>query len=212
MLFATLDPTLRDAEAARRPAGDPVRHRGLHLRPAARTGRGLPRHPGGGAGGRRRSCTCATSPAADSEAQAADVETVLSRARRRRRTPAAPSSRSGTRSTCCPPRTAAVLGRARAARRGPAAAGRRRLGGDRRGLRRPAGVPGRPGRRGAADRGAACAAGEGEALAWLYRHGRVVDRSDEDDGAVRLCVRLDSQALGRFERLFPDARLKEAAQ
>ena len=55
-------------------------------------------------------------------------------------------------------------------------------------------------------------AGEGEALAWLYRHGRVVDRRDEDDGAVRLSVRLDSQALGRFERLFPDARLKEAAE
>jgi GTP-binding protein HflX len=55
-------------------------------------------------------------------------------------------------------------------------------------------------------------AGEGEALAWLYRHGRVVDRRDEDDGAVRVSVRLDSQALGRFERLFPDARLKEAAQ
>jgi GTPase len=54
-------------------------------------------------------------------------------------------------------------------------------------------------------------ASEGEALAWLYRHGRVIDRADEDDGAVRLSVRLDSQALGRFERLFPDARLTEAA-
>ena len=55
-------------------------------------------------------------------------------------------------------------------------------------------------------------AGSGEALAWLYRHGRVVDRRDEDDGAVRVSVRLDSQALGRFERLFPDAVLREAAQ
>ncbi len=55
-------------------------------------------------------------------------------------------------------------------------------------------------------------AGDGEALAWLYRHGRVVDRTDEDDGVVRLSVRLDSQALGRFERLFPDAVLREAAQ
>jgi GTP-binding protein HflX len=66
------------------------------------------------------------------------------------------------------------------------------------------------------DRGApieACLeAGEGEALAWLYRHGRVLERSDEEDGAVRVSVRLDSQALGRFERLFPDARLREAAE
>ena len=52
MLFATLDPTLRTLKLPGRPPGDPVRHRGLHLRPAARTGRGLPRHPGGGARGR----------------------------------------------------------------------------------------------------------------------------------------------------------------
>ena len=54
--------------------------------------------------------------------------------------------------------------------------------------------------------------GEGEALAWLYQHGRVVDRQDQQDGAVRVAVRLDSQALGRFERLFPDAQLRPAAQ
>jgi len=52
----------------------------------------------------------------------------------------------------------------------------------------------------------------GEALAWLYRHGRVVERADDAQGGVRVSVRLDSQALGRFERLFPDARLKEAAE
>jgi GTP-binding protein HflX len=55
-------------------------------------------------------------------------------------------------------------------------------------------------------------AGEGEALAWLYQHGRVVDRQDQQDGAVHVAVRLDSQALGRFERLFPDAQLRPAAQ
>ena len=47
------------------------------------------------------------------------------------------------------------------------------------------------------------AAGEGEALAWLYRHGRVTARDDRDDGSARLHVRLDPQALGRFERAFP---------
>jgi GTPase len=47
----------------------------------------------------------------------------------------------------------------------------------------------------------------GEALAWLYRHGRVVAREDEDDGQVRVRVRLDGQALGRFGRLFPAAHL-----
>jgi GTP-binding protein HflX len=53
--------------------------------------------------------------------------------------------------------------------------------------------------------------GDGEAMAWLYRNGRVTDRS-EDGEIVRLSARLDSQALGRFERLFPDAVLKAAAQ
>ena len=58
-------------------------------------------------------------------------------------------------------------------------------------------------------------AGDGseEALApWLYRHGRIVDRIDGEDGTVRLSVRLDNQALGRFERLFPDALTSEAAE
>ncbi|MDC6679241.1 hypothetical protein OEZ78_27640, partial [Leclercia adecarboxylata] len=50
----------------------------------------------------------------------------------------------------------------------------------------------------------------GEALAWLYRHGRVVAREDEDDGQVRVRVRLDGQALGRFGRLFPAAHLTPA--
>jgi GTP-binding protein HflX len=48
-------------------------------------------------------------------------------------------------------------------------------------------------------------AGDGRALAWLYRHGRILDRSDDAEGRVRLSVKLDHQALGQFERLFPDA-------
>jgi GTP-binding protein HflX len=54
--------------------------------------------------------------------------------------------------------------------------------------------------------------GEGGALAWLYAHGRVVRRDDEQDGGVRVAVRLDDQALGRFERLFPETQLRPAAQ
>ena len=48
---------------------------------------------------------------------------------------------------------------------------------------------------------------EGEALAWLYRHGRVTARDDREDGSARLHVRLDTQALGRFERAFPGVPL-----
>ncbi len=55
-------------------------------------------------------------------------------------------------------------------------------------------------------------ANDGKALAWLYRHGRIVERVDAEDGTVRLSVRLDHQALGRFERLFPDALTGEAAE
>jgi GTP-binding protein HflX len=49
------------------------------------------------------------------------------------------------------------------------------------------------------------AAGDGRALAWLYRHGRILDRTDDAEGRVSLSVRLDHQALGQFERLFPHA-------
>ena len=55
-------------------------------------------------------------------------------------------------------------------------------------------------------------AASGEALAWLYRNGRITSRDEAEDGTVSLTVRLDSQALGRFERLFPEATLKAAAQ
>ncbi len=43
----------------------------------------------------------------------------------------------------------------------------------------------------------------GEAVAWLYRHGRVTDRAETEDGALQLTVRLDPHAQGRFERLYP---------
>jgi len=55
-------------------------------------------------------------------------------------------------------------------------------------------------------------AGAGEALAWLYRHGRVVGRHEGGEGGLHLRVRLDAQALGRFERLFPEAHVAEAAE
>ncbi|KRA60197.1 GTPase HflX [Caulobacter sp. Root655] len=48
------------------------------------------------------------------------------------------------------------------------------------------------------------AAGDGEALAWIYRNGRVESRDEEAEGGVRLIARLDAQALGRFERQFPN--------
>lgn len=48
------------------------------------------------------------------------------------------------------------------------------------------------------------AASDGEALAWIYRNGRVESRDDEGEGGVRLIARLDAQALGRFERQFPN--------
>jgi GTP-binding protein HflX len=54
-------------------------------------------------------------------------------------------------------------------------------------------------------------AGEGRAIAWLYRHGRIVERADDADGVTRISVRLDPQALGRFERLFPGALMLEQA-
>ncbi len=54
--------------------------------------------------------------------------------------------------------------------------------------------------------------GDGQALAWLYRHGRVADRSEDDEGAMTVSVRLDEQALGQFERQFPSAHLKVAAE
>ncbi len=47
--------------------------------------------------------------------------------------------------------------------------------------------------------------GEGAAVAWLYRHGRVIEREEDEHGATRLSVSLTAQALGQFEQLFPQA-------
>jgi len=46
---------------------------------------------------------------------------------------------------------------------------------------------------------------QGEALAWLYEHGRVTSRDTDDEGRTHLVVRLAPQALGRFERQFQPA-------
>jgi GTP-binding protein HflX len=51
-------------------------------------------------------------------------------------------------------------------------------------------------------------AGEGAAIAWLYRHGRVIERSDGKDGSVRLAVSLTPQALGQFEQQFPTSEIR----
>ena len=53
---------------------------------------------------------------------------------------------------------------------------------------------------------------DGDALAWLYRNGRVISRSDDEGGQISVAVRLDAQALGQFERRFPGALLREAAE
>jgi len=44
--------------------------------------------------------------------------------------------------------------------------------------------------------------GQGEALAWLYEHGRVTFRDTDADGRVHLVVKLPPAALGRFEQRF----------
>jgi GTP-binding protein HflX len=46
---------------------------------------------------------------------------------------------------------------------------------------------------------------DGQAIAWIYRNGRVLSRYDGPDGDVTIVTRLDSQALGRFERQYPGA-------
>ena len=50
--------------------------------------------------------------------------------------------------------------------------------------------------------------GDGKAVAWLYRHGRVIERSSEDDGGEHITVRLSPQALGQFEQLFPGIEVR----
>jgi GTP-binding protein HflX len=51
-------------------------------------------------------------------------------------------------------------------------------------------------------------AGEGAAIAWLYRNGRVIERHAGKDGSVRLAVSLSPQALGQFEQLFPTSEVR----
>ena len=46
------------------------------------------------------------------------------------------------------------------------------------------------------------AVGDGEGIAWLYQHGRVVSREEHDD-RVHIVAKLSDQALGRFERFRP---------
>ena len=43
---------------------------------------------------------------------------------------------------------------------------------------------------------------QGEALAWLYEHGRVTFRDTDADGRVHLVVKLPPAALGRFEQRY----------
>lgn len=43
---------------------------------------------------------------------------------------------------------------------------------------------------------------DGEALAWLYEHGRITERSSDPEGRTLLTVRLSEPALGRYQRLF----------
>jgi GTP-binding protein HflX len=47
--------------------------------------------------------------------------------------------------------------------------------------------------------------GEGAALAWLYSHGEVLTRRDDEEFTY-LDVRLDPADLGRYQRLYPVAR------
>jgi GTP-binding protein HflX len=55
------------------------------------------------------------------------------------------------------------------------------------------------------------AADDGEALAWLYRHGRVVAR-EEAGARLIIAARLSPQALGQFERMRPTAHVNAAAE
>ena len=45
---------------------------------------------------------------------------------------------------------------------------------------------------------------QGAALAWLYENGRVTSREVDEDGNIKLVVRLHPAAHGRLERLYPE--------
>ena len=53
-------------------------------------------------------------------------------------------------------------------------------------------------RKGAKLRTVALPVGEGEAIAWLYAHGEVVERRD-DEARAHFAVRLSPADLGRFK-------------
>jgi GTPase len=55
-------------------------------------------------------------------------------------------------------------------------------------------------------------AGDGEALAWLYRHGRVVAREAGEGAAVIVTARLPPAAMAQFEGLRPGALLPDVAE
>jgi GTPase len=58
----------------------------------------------------------------------------------------------------------------------------------------------------------ALAASDGEGLAWLYRHGRVVERTAGADAELIVTARLAPAALARFESLRPRALIAAAAE
>jgi GTP-binding protein HflX len=55
-------------------------------------------------------------------------------------------------------------------------------------------------------------ASDGEGLAWLYRHGRVVTRETGDGTDVIVTAKLAAPALAKFEQLRPSALLAAAAE
>ena len=58
----------------------------------------------------------------------------------------------------------------------------------------------------------ALAASDGEGLAWLYRHGRVVARETGEGDGVIVTAKLAAPALAKFERIRPSALLAAAAE
>ena len=58
----------------------------------------------------------------------------------------------------------------------------------------------------------ALTAGDGEGLAWLYRHGRVVAREPGEGTDLIVTAKLDARALAKFEQLRPSALQAAAAE
>jgi GTP-binding protein HflX len=49
------------------------------------------------------------------------------------------------------------------------------------------------------------APGDGKSLAWLHANGEILARSDGEDGALSLLVRLPPEREGAFAARFPEA-------